>query len=73
MPNPSAHIQEAICAASAPETCAAWKTTAAELEKPTITVTAPANTVDTETSLMKDMRGITLKSKTRILSLGTKA
>jgi alkyl hydroperoxide reductase subunit AhpF len=73
IPKPKAQIHEAICAASAPADCAAWNTTATELVKPTITVTAPANTAETEISLKKDMRGITLKSKTCILSLGAKA
>jgi len=39
---PSAHIHELICAGVAPAASAAWKTMAAELVKPTRTVTKPA-------------------------------
>lgn len=39
---PSDHIQELISAWLAPAAAAAWKTMAAELVKPTSTVTKPA-------------------------------
>ena len=51
MPKPKAQTQEPICAAVAPEATAAWNTKASELVMPTMTVTAPANTVDKAMSL----------------------
>ncbi len=42
MPIPSAHIHEAIISGVATKACAAWKTMATELVKPTSTATKPA-------------------------------
>ena len=50
MPMPSAHIHEAVCAGVAPSACAAWNTIAAELAKPTSTVTKPAATAASDWS-----------------------
>jgi hypothetical protein len=50
MPQPSAHIHDAACAGVAPSDCAAWKTIATELVKPTSTATKPAVTAERETS-----------------------
>ena len=46
MPRPSAHIHEVICAGVAWKACAAWKTRATELVKPTNTATKPAVTAE---------------------------
>ena len=53
MPRPSAHIQEAVCAGDAPSACAAWKTMATELVKPTKTATKPALAAETDISRYK--------------------
>jgi len=49
-PRPSAHIQEPICAVSAPSERAAWNTMAMELVKPTSTAMKPAVMVESELS-----------------------
>ncbi|MNT85433.1 hypothetical protein D3C72_2256000 [compost metagenome] len=55
MPSPSAHIQDVICAGVAPNACAAWKTMATELVKPTNTATKPAVAADRLRSLKNCM------------------
>src|SRR5690606_23829425 len=57
MPSPSAHIHEAVCPGVAPIACAAWNTIAAELAKPTSTVTKPAAMADAELSRHRRANG----------------
>ena len=56
MPRPSAHIQDVVCSGVAPKACAAWKTSATELVKPTNTATKPATAADRLRSRKKLMR-----------------
>ena len=55
MPTPSAHIQDVMISGVALKACAAWKTIATELVKPTSTATKPAVTADGLRSLKNCM------------------
>ncbi|EWS65418.1 hypothetical protein Y695_01323 [Hydrogenophaga sp. T4] len=55
MPRPSAHIQEVMSSGVAPKACAAWKTMATELVKPTSTATKPAVAAERFRSRKKDI------------------
>ena len=55
MPRPSAHIHELMTSGVAPKACAAWKTMATELVKPTSTATKPAVKAERLRSLKKRM------------------
>ena len=57
MPRPSAHIHDVVCAGVAPSACAAAKTMATELVKPTSTATKPATTADSDRSFQKPRIG----------------
>lgn len=65
MPNPSAHIQDAINSGVALKASAAWKTIATELVKPTSTATKPAVKAEGLRSLKNCMARIVARNVAR--------